>query len=104
MSMSAVAALLDAFPNKSDLARDLGIRPSHIGVMKIRMQVNPFLWPAIVESARKRKVKGISIRSLHAAHQADAASREILKAKEKARAKTTARKPRKAPADASVAA
>lgn len=102
--MSAVAALLDEFPNKSDLARDLGIRPSSIGVMKIRMQVNPFLWPAIVESARKRKVKGISIRSLFAAHQSDAPLRETLRAREKAKAKTTARKTRKGEADASVAA
>lgn len=87
--MSAVAALLDRFPNKSDLARDVGLNPSHIGVMKIRMQINPFLWPAIVEVARKRKVKGISIRSLHAAHQADAPLRAELKAK----VKTAARKP-----------
>ncbi|GJE77217.1 hypothetical protein [Methylorubrum suomiense] len=78
--MSAVAALLDLFPNKSDLARDIGLKsPTHIGTMKVRMQINPFLWPAVVESARKRKVRGISIRSLHAAHQADAPLRETLK-------------------------
>ena len=88
--MSAVAALLDAFPNKSDLARDLGLRPSHIGVMKIRMQINPFLWPAIVESARKRKVKGISIRSLHAAHQADAPLRAARKATKAAASQSVA--------------
>lgn len=93
--MSAVAALLDAFKNKSDLARDLGIRPSSIGVMKIRMQVNPFLWPAVVESARKRKVKGISIRSLHAAHQADAPLREMLKERARSKKDAAARKSRK---------
>ncbi len=99
--MSAVAAIIAKWPNKSELARDLGLKnASHIGTMQVRMQINPFLWPAMVESARRHKVKGVSIKALYAAHAEDEPLRERLKQQRRAGDSGDAAKPAVEPARA----
>lgn len=60
----SVAALLERWPSISDFARDIGVKPTHANVMKLRGSIPADYWPAVVDAADKRGIKGVSLETL----------------------------------------
>lgn len=58
--MKTVAELMDMWPTVADFGRDIGIKPSHAGVMKTRGVIPVDYWPAVIEAAATRNIEGIS--------------------------------------------
>ncbi len=58
--MKTVADLINKWDSDADLARDIGLNPSHISMMKLRNSIHPRHWTAIIKAARERGIKGIN--------------------------------------------
>ena len=67
--MSTVHDIFALWPSASELARDIGLkRESHATLMKLRGSIPVSYWPALVEAAKKRRIKGVTYEVLVAAH------------------------------------
>jgi hypothetical protein len=64
--METAAAIMGAWPTDAEFARDIGVKPNHGQVMKLRGSIPPTYWPAVVAAARARGIKGITIEKLAA--------------------------------------
>jgi hypothetical protein len=69
-----------AFGGPARLAEAIGIRPFHAQTMKTRRSIPPAYWARIVEAARQRGMKTISVEKLAEM----AAARRAEKAREQA--------------------
>lgn len=63
-SIKTVDDLIGKWPTISEFARDIGIKPTHATVMKLRGSIPPDHWPAVVAAAEDRGIKGITLETL----------------------------------------
>lgn len=62
--LRTVGDLMSLWPSDAEFARDIGIKPTHGQVMKLRGSIPPDFWPNVIEAAAKRRIKGINLESL----------------------------------------
>jgi hypothetical protein len=73
--MHTFGTLLDRWPSIPELARDLGMPAPTVHSWKRRNTVHVEHWPALIASARRLGVRGITLESLMRAAQTSRASR-----------------------------
>lgn len=66
--MKTIADLTDQWLTAAEFARDIGLKPSHAGVFKIRGSIPVEHWPAIIKAAADRGIEGVTAESLMALH------------------------------------
>lgn len=66
--MASVRDIIDQWPSAAELARDIGLSPKHGAMLRYRGSIPTRYWPAVVEQARKRRIKGITFEVLTLAH------------------------------------
>lgn len=49
--------LIGLWPSDAEFARDIDVKPSHVGVMKVRKKIPSEHWPAIKAAAARRHAK-----------------------------------------------
>jgi len=50
--------LIGLWPSEAEFARDIGLKPSHVAVFKVRRKIPSTYWPAIIEAAQQRCLEG----------------------------------------------
>lgn len=83
--MSSITTFQDVMAkwgSYADFARDIGIKPSHAEVMKVRKSIPPSHWPKIVKAAERRGCSEITYELLAkiAARASAGRSRQTAKA------------------------
>ena len=61
---SSFSELLSQWPNQSRLADDLGAWPNNMTAYRAKNSLPSHYWVALVESARKNKIKGVTYKRL----------------------------------------
>lgn len=62
--------ILDLWPSAGDLAADLGLKNgSHVRTMKTRGRIPRAYWHDMAAAAKKRKMVGVTIDAIRAAHR-----------------------------------
>jgi hypothetical protein len=46
--------LIVLWPSDAEFGRDIGVKPSHVGVMKVRKKIPSEHWQAIIDAAARR--------------------------------------------------
>lgn len=64
LSVMSHTHLINLWPSLSDFASDLSIQYGTAKAMRRRGSVPPVHWPVMVEKARGRRLRGVTIRSL----------------------------------------
>jgi antitoxin VapB len=64
-----VGVLMGQWPSVAEFARDIGIKPSHAQVMKVRGSIPVDYWPATISAARARGIKGVTAELLMKLHR-----------------------------------
>jgi hypothetical protein len=59
--MHSFRDVIDAWPTPADFAADLGVPYVTANLMRQRNSIHARHWKGVVESARTRKIKGISL-------------------------------------------
>lgn len=49
--------LIGFWPSEAEFARDIGLKPSHVAVFKVRRNMPSTYWPAVIEAADRRKLE-----------------------------------------------
>lgn len=57
--------VIAAWPSLSEFAKDIGVSENTAKLMRFRDSVAPEYWPFVVDHAKSRKIKGISLELLH---------------------------------------
>ncbi len=52
--LETIDDLIGLWPSDADFGRDIGVKPSHVGVMKLRRKIASDHWPAIRDAAARR--------------------------------------------------
>lgn len=50
--------LTGLWASEADFARDIGVKPSHLAVFKVRRNIPSTYWPGIIEAAQRRATDG----------------------------------------------
>ena len=58
------ADVIGLWPSDAECARDIGIKPSHLGVLKARGNIPSEYWPGMISGAATRGFKGVSADTL----------------------------------------
>jgi len=67
--MMTVDKLISLWPSAEVFADDIGLKwRSHARVMKVRGRIPRRYWPAVVDAAKARGIKGVSIKQLENIH------------------------------------
>lgn len=56
--------LIGLWPSGAEFARDIGVTPSHVGVLKLRKNIPSVYWPGIIAAAGRRGIKGVNADTL----------------------------------------
>ena len=65
--MSDFANFLDVialWDSDAEFARDIGIKPSHAQVMKLRRSIPLEHWPNVISAAKRRRYGGVTMEAL----------------------------------------
>lgn len=62
--MNSFADVIDKWPSGAEMARDIGIKPTHLQTMKARGSIPSKFWPDIVAAAAQRGLPGITLELL----------------------------------------
>jgi hypothetical protein len=65
--------LIDLWPSGAEFARDIDVKPSHVGVFKVRKNIPSEHWPAIIKAAEGRGIAGVTAETLLAVQASMAA-------------------------------
>lgn len=64
MPFKTIDELISLWPTGADFARDLGLKPNHAGVFKVRGNLPSEYWTATIRAAAARGIKGVTAETL----------------------------------------
>lgn len=62
--MKTFRDIIDAWKTQEALAEDLSISVNHLSIMWNRDSIPPQYWAALVASARRRRIRGVTLKRL----------------------------------------
>ena len=63
-NMDTFSDIIEAFGGYKAFAEAIGITASHAGVMKFRNSIPAVYWKTLVEAARSRRIRGVTLEKL----------------------------------------
>lgn len=58
------ADVIALWPSDADCARDIGIKPNHLGTLKTRGNIPSEYWPGMISGAADRRIAGVTAETL----------------------------------------
>ena len=58
------ADIIEAWPSVADFSRDIGVKYQTARFMKVRNSIHPRYWRRVVQAAKDRGIRGVSMEKL----------------------------------------
>lgn len=71
--MTTIDDLMRRWPSISDFGRDIGVKPTHAHVMRLRGSIPTEYWQAVIDAAAARRIVGVTADELVRLHAKSAA-------------------------------